>query len=105
WSGHRYAGLGPSAHEFDGDSRRWNLAAYSDWLSAVGSGRDPMGGREELTSENRAAETVYLGLRTVDGLCVSDEESTRISIWVDAGWASIDSSRVVRLTARGWLRL
>jgi len=64
-----------------------------------------MGGREELTSENRAAETVYLGLRTVDGLCVSDEESTRISIWVDAGWASIDSSRVVRLTARGWLRL
>lgn len=105
WSGCRYAGLGPSAHEFDGESRRWNLAAYSEWRSALETGRDPIGGREELTPENRCDEAVYLGLRTVDGLAVSEEELARISIWAEAGWATIDSDRVVRLTPRGWLRL
>jgi oxygen-independent coproporphyrinogen-3 oxidase len=105
WSGRRYAGLGPSAHEFDGDSRRWNIAAYSEWLCALAAARDPIGGREELTSENRRDEGVYLGLRTMDGLRVSEEEVARISIWAEAGWATIDSDRMVRLTPRGWLRL
>jgi len=105
WSGRRYAGLGPSSHEFDGASRRWNLAAYADWLSTVQAGRDPIAGCETLTTENRLAETVYLGLRTVDGLCVSEEELARIAIWAEAGWATIHDSSLVRLTARGWLRL
>ena len=105
WSGQHYAGLGPSAHEFDGDTRRWNLAPYGDWLSAVESARDPIGGSEELTPENRQAEAVYLGLRTIDGLSVSEEEVARIAVWAEAGWATIDSDRRVRLTARGWLRL
>ena len=105
WSGCRYAGLGPSAHEFDGESRRWNRSAYGDWLSALREGRDPIAGREELTEENRVAEAVYLGLRTVDGLSVSDAELARISIWAEAGWATIDSGPRIRLTARGWLRL
>lgn len=105
WSGCRYAGLGPSAHEFDGQSRRWNLAAYGDWLSALREVRDPIGGNERLTEENRVAEEVYLGLRTVDGLSVSDVELARISIWAEAGWATIDAASRVRLTARGWLRL
>jgi oxygen-independent coproporphyrinogen-3 oxidase len=105
WSGQRYAGLGPSAHEFDGEVRRWNLAPYAEWLSTVREGRDPIAGREELTAENRQAEAVYLGLRTVDGLSVSEEELTRIAVWAEAGWATIDAARRVRLTATGWLRL
>jgi len=105
WSGARYAGLGPSAHEFDGAVRRWNRSAYGDWLSAVQSGADPIEGQEQLSAENRLAEEVYLGLRTVDGLSVSEEELTRIGRWAAAGWATVDSRRYVRLTARGWLRL
>jgi oxygen-independent coproporphyrinogen-3 oxidase len=105
WSGQSYAGLGPSAHEFDGATRRWNVSPYADWLSAVRSGRDPIAGNEELTSENRVAETVYLGLRTSSGLAVSDEELARISIWVESGWAMIQPGPRVRLTALGWLRL
>lgn len=105
WSGARYAGLGPSAHEFDGDARRWNLTAYTDWLAAIQSGEDPIAGHEQLTTENRQAEEVYLGLRTVDGLSVSEEELARIATWAEAGWATIDSRRYVRLTAQGWLRL
>jgi coproporphyrinogen III oxidase-like Fe-S oxidoreductase len=105
WSGCHYVGLGPSAHEFDGQTRRWNIAAYAEWLSALRDDRDPVGGSEMLSDENRVAEGVYLGLRTVDGLSVSDEELARISIWADAGWATIDDAARVRLTARGWLRL
>ena len=105
WSGARYAGLGPSAHEFDGSARRWNRAAYADWLTEIQSGRDPIAGQEELTAENRQAEDVYLGLRTVDGLVVSEAELARIAMWAEAGWATIDSRRYVRLTAHGWLRL
>lgn len=109
WSNCHYAGVGPSAHEFDGRTRRWNLAAYGEWLAAVQECRDPVAGNEVLSDENRVAEGVYLGLRTVDGLSVSDQELARIAIWADAGWATIadtsaDTSRV-RLTARGWLRL
>jgi coproporphyrinogen III oxidase-like Fe-S oxidoreductase len=105
WSGCQYAGLGPSAHEFDSNARRWNLAAYEEWLSTLREGRDPIAGKEELTHENRVAEGVYLGLRTIDGLSVSEEEVARISIWAEAGWATIHAGPRVRLTARGWLRL
>ena len=105
WSESPYAGLGPSSHEFDGHNRRWNKSAYVDWLRAVGSGRDPLEGREELSLENRTAERVYLGLRTTDGLVLSDPESQRAKAWIDAGWATIDGDRRIRLTPLGWLRL
>ncbi|HEY4129695.1 MAG TPA: radical SAM family heme chaperone HemW, partial [Gemmatimonadaceae bacterium] len=56
WRHVAYAGLGPSAHEFDGATRRWNVTAYSDWLTRLGERRDPMGERETLTASNRVAE-------------------------------------------------
>ncbi len=105
WSESPYAGLGPSSHEFDGHNRRWNASAYVDWLRTVESGRDPLGGREELSVENRTAERVYLGLRTTDGLILSEPESQRAKAWIDAGWATIDRDRRIRLTPLGWLRL
>jgi oxygen-independent coproporphyrinogen-3 oxidase len=105
WSGRSYAGLGPSAHEFDGTTRRWNVAPYAEWLTAVEAGRDPIADSEQLTGENRLSEGVYLGLRTVDGLALSEAELAHISRWLEAGWASLDSDRRVRLTAEGWLRL
>src|SRR4051812_29124015 len=66
WRGVQYGGLGPGAHEFDGDSRRWNVGAYVDWVRRLEKGTDPLEGQETLTGENRVAEAVYLGLRTSD---------------------------------------
>ena len=105
WNESAYAGLGPSAHEFDGQSRRWNAPAYTEWLRRVAANRDPMEQSEELTTENRTAERVYLGLRTTDGLVLSEEEIDRTRPWVDAGWATKDHNRRIRLTPLGWLRL
>jgi len=105
WTGVPYAGMGPSAHEFDGARRRWNKSGYVDWLREVGAGRDPVEQAETLTDENKSAERAYLGLRTVAGLILSDAEVERASAWIDAGWASLDDRQALRLTALGWLRL
>ena len=104
WSGVPYLGLGPAAHGFDGRERRWNVPAYAGWVRALSEGRDPIEGREALDADMQAAEAVYLGLRTVDGLALTPAEEGRASRWVEAGWAEQAESRL-RLTAPGWLRL
>lgn len=105
WTGRNYAGLGPSAHEFDGLARRWNAPAYSDWLRRVTQGLDPVEGSETLSPANLSAEAVYLGLRTSEGLIISPGEADRIRPWIARGWANIVEGNRLVLTAQGWLRL
>jgi oxygen-independent coproporphyrinogen III oxidase len=104
WSGAPYLGVGPSAHSFDGSVRRWNVAAYSEWLRRMSAGLTPTAGEETLTPENREAERVYLGLRTSAGLKIENSELARLDPWRKAGWAVTENDRI-RLTAAGWLRL
>lgn len=104
WQRVPYAGLGPSAHSFDGETRRWNEREYAAWQQAVDSGSDPVGGAEVLTPEDRSLEVAYLGLRTVDGLAVSGPGLERAAVWERHGWAALRDS-VVTLTPTGWLRL
>ena len=104
WRSVPYAGLGPSAHEFDGVRRRWNLAAYESWRTHLERGEDPLGGAETLDASNRLSEAVYLGLRTRDGVALMPGELELTQPWVAAGWARVESGRL-RLTALGWLRL
>ena len=104
WAGVPYAGLGPAAHEYDGEVRRWNVAGYTQWLATVKHGRDPIGGSEQLTPSNRVSERVYLALRTATGAVLTDEEMPLVRPWLDAGWGRLDEGRLV-LTALGWLRL
>jgi len=108
WRNVPYAGLGPGAHDFDGLHRRWNLSAYAAWDRALREGQDPMEGREKLTADNRIAEAVYLGLRTVDGLLLEARELSHVAPWIEAGWAALtdaDGAPRLRCTATGWLRL
>ncbi len=105
WQRRAYAGLGPSAHEFDGVRRRWNTAPYGDWVSRVGRGEDPEAGAEELTAEQACSEESYLGLRTQAGQVLSAPEGEHVSPWIDAHWATLDQESRLRLTALGWLRL
>jgi oxygen-independent coproporphyrinogen-3 oxidase len=80
------------------------------WEQAVDRGEDPLGGHERLTAANRVAETVYLGLRTVDGLPLLEADRERAARWHQAGWVelvpSVDGgSTRLRCTPDGWLRL
>ena len=104
WSGSPWAGIGPAAHEFDGERRRWNVGPYAQWLQLVRAGRDPREDEELLTPANRAAERVYLGLRTSGGLELRETEVERARLWVESGWATLERG-VLRLTPEGWLRL
>jgi oxygen-independent coproporphyrinogen-3 oxidase len=104
WTGAAYAGIGPSAHSFDGAARRWNVSAYSEWVRRLASGRSSIAGEEILTDENRDAEEVYLGMRTRRGLQIVEAELDSVARWAEAGWADLDGLQV-RLTPSGWLRL
>jgi oxygen-independent coproporphyrinogen-3 oxidase len=104
WTGAPYAGIGPSAHSFDGASRRWNVSAYSEWVRCLASDKSVIAGTESLTQENRDAENVYLGLRTRNGLQLDESELDTARSWVDVGWAELEGLQL-RLTTTGWLRL
>lgn len=104
WAGVPYAGVGPAAHEFDGETRRWNTAGYAQWLAMVKKGADPVAGSERLTPANRVSERAYLELRTTSGTVLTDEEMALVRPWLAAGWGRVREGRLV-LTALGWLRL
>jgi oxygen-independent coproporphyrinogen-3 oxidase len=104
WSGCPYLGLGPAAHSFDGHARRWNLPAWEAYKRAVQSGRSPIESEEVLTPDQQELESLYLGLRTEDGVSLSDYPSIRQSDALGAGWIEVSGGRA-RCTAEGWLRL
>ena len=104
WRRQPYGGLGPSAHEFDGETRSWNVEAYARWMSRVVAGASSVEDSERLTPNQIMAECTYLGLRTKGGLALSSEECEHIQPWIASRWATV-SERQLRLTAEGWLRL
>ena len=104
WRHVPYAAIGPSAHRFDGVRRSWNVAPYAEWLRRVRAGLIPTEEEELLTPADVAAERAYIGLRTIEGLVLTDEIRASTARWRDAGWARIVNDRL-QLTAHGWLRL
>jgi oxygen-independent coproporphyrinogen-3 oxidase len=107
WDGSRYAGLGPSAHGFDGNERRWNVGPWAQYESLVTESGDATGGRELLNPDQRALERVYLGLRVSEGLKLEEMCGFDPALLANAeenGWAETKVSRW-NLTAAGWLRL
>ena len=112
WLGAAYLGVGPSAHSFHpatavrnarpGPARRsWNHRGLADWRRAVGAGRLPVAGSEDLPPAALALEEVFLRLRTTDGLdlagfagrygpAVVEGNRARFAGWQDRGLARFD---------------
>jgi coproporphyrinogen III oxidase-like Fe-S oxidoreductase len=80
------------------------VAPYAEWVERLSAGELPTLESERLSEENMLAEKVYLGLRTRDGLVISDSDRESANRWRSEGWADMDGDRV-RLTSEGWLRL
>ena len=114
WSGSPYVGLGPAAHSFDGDSRRWNVAQWEAYRRAIEDGRTAVESQEVLTAEQRELERVYLALRTDAGLPLTFLDRPRppstaldrpiLTAWRTAGWVQLAGDRL-KCTPEGWLRL
>lgn len=104
WLGVPYLGLGPAAHGFDGEVRRWNEREYAGWRRRLDSAEDPIAGEEHLTAEQQALERVYIGLRSDRGVSVEGRDMPVVGRWLAEGWGRVDDG-ILRLTPLGWLRL
>ncbi len=74
WNFKNYVGLGPSAHSFIGHTRRWNVADLKKYMHQIK--KEEIFYEEEILSETDIYnETIMLGLRTKNGVRLSDIES------------------------------
>jgi oxygen-independent coproporphyrinogen-3 oxidase len=71
WFGKKYLGLGPSAHSFNGNSRRWNVANNITYLNGIENGT-PIFDEETLTHAQKINERIMTSLRTQWGLNMSN---------------------------------
>jgi oxygen-independent coproporphyrinogen-3 oxidase len=66
WTGGHYLGLGPSAHSYNGHSRRWNQASIKSWLDLKEHYSESFE-EEILSPDQRYNEYVMTSLRTIWG--------------------------------------
>jgi oxygen-independent coproporphyrinogen-3 oxidase len=67
WQGKHYYGFGPSAHSFDGVSRKWNIANNSLYVQSLQKDIIPFE-EEKLTVTQQLNEYIMTSLRTMEGL-------------------------------------
>ena len=68
WRGADWWGAGPGAHSHVGGLRWWNVKHPAAHAARVAAGESPAQDAELLDDDDRALETVMLGLRLRDGL-------------------------------------
>ncbi len=100
WRHVPYVGLGPSAHSFDGQQRWWNERHLAKWQRQIEAGHRPVAGRERLSTQDLALETLMLSLRTVAGLDLSSFEAR-----FDFDLVAHNRALVEQLDREGLLRL
>jgi putative oxygen-independent coproporphyrinogen III oxidase len=111
WRREPYEAVGPGAHAFDGERRRWNAARLDTYVASLtpstGTSSLPPGGAEPLGAAGAAAETAILGLRTSTGL--GPVEASRAPLaphlpWaLDQGLLEVTPEDRIVLTTRGRL--
>jgi oxygen-independent coproporphyrinogen III oxidase len=70
WLGKKYLGIGPSAHSFDGKSRKWNISNNPAYIKEINRNGDYFE-IERLTSKDRFNELILTGLRTKWGVSLN----------------------------------
>ena len=109
WRGGDYIGLGAGAHSYLASpgwgERWWNLSEPDTYVEGIMARRGGVEGREELTRENALLETLFLGLRTTEGIEIAPFRER-------FGLSPAECLPMERLTGRGlissdngWLRL
>jgi len=109
WQRKSYIGFGAAAHSFDGRYRSANTDDIIQYIERIEQGGVPVSETIELSSVQAVQETIFLGLRTADGIVRSAFEP---AVWQEIekalqsdtlqGLAEITSD-CIRLTSRGWL--
>ena len=71
WERKKYIGIGPSAHSFNGKTRRWNVSNNHIYMSR-GKGNHSWFSKETLTKDTMWNEVFLTGLRTKWGVMKKD---------------------------------
>ncbi len=75
WQHKTYIGIGPSAHSFDGDSRRWNVSNNALYIQSLQKNIIPYE-EEKLTDVQKLNEYIMTSLRTIEGIDLDFVEKT-----------------------------
>ncbi|HZL11122.1 MAG TPA: radical SAM family heme chaperone HemW [Prolixibacteraceae bacterium] len=67
WKNKKYLGIGPSAHSFDFQSRRWNVSSIPKYLQGLENG-ETYSETEILTEQDRYNDYLITSLRTIWGI-------------------------------------
>ncbi len=67
WFGEKYIGIGPSAHSFNGNLRRWNISNNSKYQAALLEKNEIFFEEEELSVKDRLNDYLLTSLRTMWG--------------------------------------
>lgn len=74
WQQKKYIGVGPSAHSYDGASRRWNVSNNTAYIKKVNN-KEVFYEEEQLTSLDKFNELILVGLRTKIGFNINQANS------------------------------
>jgi oxygen-independent coproporphyrinogen-3 oxidase len=104
WTGKPYLGLGPSAHSLIGNKRFWNVYNVEKYIRLLGEDKLPIEDEEMLSPADRKLERLALGLRTKEGVSVSELEikERKTADLVENGLAVLMNDRLF-LTSKGML--
>ena len=108
WTGVPYLGVGLGAHSFIDGKRFWNTRDLNAYLDVMHQGQSPCAGEETIAPDMARRERLWLGLRTIEGVELTEEEvgrvqsSRRFADLEKVGYAVLESQRL-RLTREGFL--
>ncbi|MGA7878693.1 MAG: coproporphyrinogen III oxidase family protein, partial [Desulfoferrobacter sp.] len=85
----------------------WNLKSVELYCQALAGGQAPMAGSESLSQEQLKLESLYLGLRTKDGVSTeiltdSPQMNDRLAQLQAGGLVNLNDGRIVP-TGKGFL--
>jgi oxygen-independent coproporphyrinogen III oxidase len=110
WKGVPYVGIGPSAHSFDGQSRRSNVANNALYMKGLNEGNSYYE-IEILSDKEKFNETLMTGLRTKWGVSLysltklhvlTKEFKDKLYTFLDKGWMR-EENDILYLDGDGWL--
>ncbi len=90
WQGKPYLGIGPSAHSFNGNSRKWNVANNALYIQNLMK-NILVFESEHLTSTQQLNEYIMTSLRTAAGLSLQ---------MVEEKWSKEEAENIARLSRK-----
>lgn len=73
WTGENYLGLGPSAHSYNGNSRRWNIAHVDGYIRGIENNTSWFE-EEQLSEKDKFNEYILTRIRTKWGISIQEIE-------------------------------